>query len=108
MQDFDLSTCEGVEEAVKRNPDIVYMIAGRQLADENLSEEAKIKIRITLAVMKLRDKINIFWELSDVETDEAEQDALYNIHKDVLEYLQLINTGLDSFLASHNLSNKSA
>lgn len=55
-----------------------------------------------LAAKKLRERIDsAFMAFADPLRDLEECEAAYPKRKEVLEYIQLMGAGLDSFLAAH-------
>lgn len=72
------------------------------LSNPSTPECRKIELRIMLAAKKLRERIDsAFMAFADPLRDLEECEAVYPERKEVLEYIQLMGAGLDSFLAAH-------
>lgn len=72
------------------------------LSNPNTPECRKIELRIMLAAKKLCERIDsAFLAFADPIRDLEECEAAYPERKEVLEYIQLMGAGLDSFLTAH-------
>lgn len=78
------------------------MLADLMLNDENVPEYFKIDIRIITAARKFEEKFHsAFMSFCEPIVNMAEAEAACPERKEALEYLKLMEAGLDSFLAAH-------
>lgn len=76
-------------------------LIGKMMLQSNLPEQKKIELRIMLETKKLTDKITESFLAFAQPTTDDKTEALYPVRKEVYEYLQYVNVGIDSFLAEH-------
>lgn len=96
---------KSVEERRRQNEAAsaaIDMLGEIMLSDPRMPESSKIEMRIMLASKKLTDKVtNSFLAFAQPERDPEKREALYPERKEVLEYIQLVSAGIDTFLAAH-------
>ena len=80
----------------------IDMIGAILLSNPNTPESHKLSLRIMLETKRLTDKITeAFLPFAEPEKDPERREALYPERKEVLEYLQLVSAGIDTFLEAH-------
>lgn len=80
----------------------IDMIGAILLSNPNTPESHKVSLRIMLETKRLTDKIQkAFLAFAEPERDPERREALYPERKEVLEYLQLVSAGIDTFLEAH-------
>lgn len=71
-------------------------------------ESHKIETRIMLECKKLSDKISRgLLSFAHPLGDNAAREAAFPVRQEVLEYIQLVGVGIDSFLETHPVPEKS-
>lgn len=106
MFDFSHPPLNKSAEDLRRERDAssaaIDLITEIMLSNPNTPECRKIELRIMLAAKKLRERIDsAFLAFADPIRDLEECEAAYPERKEVLEYIQLMGAGLDSFLTAH-------
>lgn len=83
----------------------IDVIGAILLSNPNSPESRKVGIRIMLETKQLTDKIEkSFLAFVEPDMDSERCEALYPERKEVLEYLQLVSAGIDTFLQAHHAS----
>lgn len=78
------------------------MIAQMLLSSDTFPEAHKIGLRIAITARQLADKImDQFCKYATPLQSLDEAEAVFPQRAEVLEYLQLVGAGLDSFLETH-------
>lgn len=105
---FDFShppLSNGLEDRRNKNEAMsaaIDILGEIMLSDPRMPESSKIEMRIMLASKKLTDKITTsFLAFAQPERDAEKREVLYPERKEVLEYIQLVSAGIDTFLAAH-------
>lgn len=78
------------------------MLAEMLLNDPSVPDKDKVAIQLVITAKKFEEKLRDFVmpvadDLRDNGTAEAEQKA-----RDLLEYIQLMTAGFDTFIEAHN------
>lgn len=104
MQNFDFPPRESIEEALKKSKaeskalgKLSDMLLAADLADDDLTENDKIRSRIKLAINRIEEKTDIFLELAGPNAGGDDKE-LYPMRKEVLDYMRLMSIGIDSFV----------
>lgn len=80
------------------------IIAEMLLKSDTLPEANKIEIRIATTAKRLADKVMYrFCEFAAPLKSLEEAESVFEKRREVLEYLQLVETGVDGFLAINPL-----
>lgn len=97
---------ESLGRAGKETKDLLADILANTILESSLPEENKIEVRIMLAYKQLNDLLDetsqgFCTPTPPTESGKKFQKEAYPARKEFLEYLQLMNVGLVSFLAAN-------
>lgn len=87
---------------------VFNLITDMLLSDPSCPEARKIEIQILSETKKLKTKFeDAFLAFAEPVQDMETCEAMLPVRREVLEYIQLMGVGLDSFLAAHPVPAKS-
>lgn len=80
---------------------IIDLIGGLFLDDPKLPEWRKIEIRLVREAKKMDTMLKSICDFAISLPDEERTKELYPLRREVLEYITLVNVGMEAFLQEH-------
>ena len=85
----------------QRDTAIIDLIGELFLNDPNLPEWHKIELRLVREAKKMNTMLKSICDFATSLRDEERTKELYPLRREVLEYITLVNAGMEAFLQEH-------